>query len=219
MFRSRIKKLIPTFISKASFREKKDHALDNLELQVVRYKPEGLDTLCRLTKFTRKELQIMYRGFKQECPTGVVDEGTFKDIYAQFFPQGESATYAHYVFNAFDKDSNGTISFEEFVMGLSVLARGTLHEKLQWAFNLYDINGDGIITEEEMMEIVTSVYDMMGQCHEPPMEEMTAKDHATRVFQKMDTNQDGVISVEEFMECCRTDEEISKSLAMFDTVL
>ena len=32
-------------------------------------------------------------------------------------------------------------------MGLSVLARGTLHEKLQWAFHLYDINGDGIITK------------------------------------------------------------------------
>jgi len=43
-----------------------DPELDNVETQmVVRYKPEGLDALCRLTKFTRKELQIMYRGFKQ----------------------------------------------------------------------------------------------------------------------------------------------------------
>ena len=42
-----------------------DHDLDDLDLQVVRYKPEGLDSLCRLTKFTRKELQIIYRGFKQ----------------------------------------------------------------------------------------------------------------------------------------------------------
>ena len=24
---------------------------------------------------------------KQECPTGIVNEETFKDIYAQFFPQ------------------------------------------------------------------------------------------------------------------------------------
>lgn len=24
----------------------------------------------------------------QECPSGVVNEETFKDIYAQFFPQG-----------------------------------------------------------------------------------------------------------------------------------
>ena len=42
-----------------------DHDLDDLEMQSVRYKPEGLETLCRNTKFTKKELQIMYRGFKQ----------------------------------------------------------------------------------------------------------------------------------------------------------
>ena len=44
-----------------------DHDLDDLEMQVVRYKPEGLDALCKNTKFSRKELQIMYRGFKQVC--------------------------------------------------------------------------------------------------------------------------------------------------------
>lgn len=42
-----------------------DPELDNVETQSVRYKPEGLDSLCRNTNFTRKELQIMYRGFKQ----------------------------------------------------------------------------------------------------------------------------------------------------------
>jgi len=39
--------------------------LDDVEMHVTRIKPEGLDVLCRDTKFTRKELQIMYRGFKQ----------------------------------------------------------------------------------------------------------------------------------------------------------
>lgn len=42
-----------------------DHDIDDLEMQVVRYKPEGLDVLCKNTKFSKKELQIMYRGFKQ----------------------------------------------------------------------------------------------------------------------------------------------------------
>ena len=41
------------------------YALDDPEVQLIRYKPEGLDSLCRTTKFTRKELQVMYRGFKQ----------------------------------------------------------------------------------------------------------------------------------------------------------
>jgi Ca2+-binding EF-hand superfamily protein len=73
--------------------------------------------------------------------------------------------------------------FQEFVMGLSVLARGTLPEKLQWAFNLYDINGDGIITRDEMMDIVSAIYDMMGKFAEPMIDEDTARDHVDRVFQ------------------------------------
>lgn len=37
---------------------------------------------------------------------------------------------------------------QDFVGGLSVLLRGTVQEKLNWAFNLYDINKDGFITKE-----------------------------------------------------------------------
>lgn len=48
----------------------------------------------------------------QECPTGLVDEDTFKLIYSQFFPQGDATTYAHFLFNAFDADGNGAIHFE-----------------------------------------------------------------------------------------------------------
>lgn len=39
-------------------------------------------------------------------------------------------------------------SFQDFVVGLSILLRGTVQEKLKWAFNLYDINKDGYITKE-----------------------------------------------------------------------
>ena len=38
-------------------------AIDHITL--ARYKPESLETLCRTTKFTKREIQIMYRGFKQ----------------------------------------------------------------------------------------------------------------------------------------------------------
>ena len=31
---------------------------------------------------------MMYRGFKQECPNGAVNEDTFKEIYEKFFPHG-----------------------------------------------------------------------------------------------------------------------------------
>ena len=68
-------------------------------------------------------------------------------------------------------------------MGLSVLTRGTLLDKFKWAFNLYDINGDGIITKDEMMDIVSAIYDMMGKFAEPMVNEDTTQDHVDKVFQ------------------------------------
>lgn len=37
---------------------------------------------------------------------------------------------------------------QDFVTALSILLRGTTTEKLQWTFNLYDINRDGLINKE-----------------------------------------------------------------------
>lgn len=37
---------------------------DEFELSTVCHRPEGLEQLQEQTKFTRKELQVLYRGFK-----------------------------------------------------------------------------------------------------------------------------------------------------------
>lgn len=52
---------------------------------------------------------------------------------------------------------------QEFVQGLSILSRGSAEEKLRWTFSLYDINGDGFITRDEMTDIVTAVYELVGR--------------------------------------------------------
>lgn len=41
-----------------------DSSDSELELSTVRHQPEGLDQLQAQTKFTKKELQSLYRGFK-----------------------------------------------------------------------------------------------------------------------------------------------------------
>ncbi|KAI6058907.1 calsenilin-like protein [Aix galericulata] len=239
----------------------RDSSDGDLELSAVRHQPEGLEQLQAQTKFTKKELQSLYRGFKSECPSGRVDEETFTLIYAQFFPQGDASAYAHFLFTAFDADGSGALCFEDFVVGLSVLLRGTVQEKLNWAFNLYDINKDGFITKEvprgmrrgrrgwwhpwgrperdktegdgaggwrwppwegalgEMLEIMKSIYDMMGRCTLPALRDSAPAEHVELFFQKMDRNGDGVVTFEEFLETCQQDEDIMSSMQIFENTI
>ncbi|XP_058399805.1 Kv channel-interacting protein 2 isoform X5 [Diceros bicornis minor] len=133
-----------------------DSVEDEFELSTVCHRPEGLEQLQEQTKFTRKELQVLYRGFKND-----------------------------------------------FVAGLSVILRGTIDDRLNWAFNLYDLNKDGCITKEEMLDIMKSIYDMMGKYTYPALREEAPREHVESFFQKMDRNKDGVVTIEEFIESCQ----------------
>ncbi|XP_046384403.1 Kv channel-interacting protein 4-like [Ischnura elegans] len=196
-------------------------------LQPARCRPERLEAIRRATRFSRKEIQFVYRAFKQECPSGMVSEDTFKAIYAKFFPQGDSSQYAHFVFRALDKNKTGTITFSDIMLSLSILLKGSLQERIRWAFSLYDVNDDGYVTKEELTEVVTAIYDLVGENHRthhrtgdsvdgdllPPE---SPSDHVDRMFKKLDLNHDGVITVDEFIDYCSTNENIRSSFEVFD---
>ncbi|KFP70972.1 Calsenilin, partial [Acanthisitta chloris] len=175
----------------------------DVELPTIRHQPEALEHLLARTSFTKTELQTLYRSFKNECPSGLVDEETFTLIYSRFFPQGDVTSYAHFLFKAFDADHNGTLCFQDFALGLSVLLRGTEQQKLRWTFDLYDVNKDGYVTKEDMLEIIKSIYDMMGGCSQPNPRVTAPAQHVEMFFQKMDRNGDGVVTFEEFLATCK----------------
>ena len=72
-------------------------------LRPTRYKPVTVDQMARDTHFTRDEVKSLYRAFKQECPTAILDEETFKEVYQKIFPLGESSKYAKLVFSTIDR--------------------------------------------------------------------------------------------------------------------
>ena len=125
-------------------------------LKPTRYKPDTVEQMALETKFTKEEVKSLYRAFKQECPTGISDEETFKDVYQKIFPLGESSKYAHLVFNSIDRDQTGGITFGDFMDFLSVLTKGSEEEKILWSFQFYDVNRDGIISRDEMIKVSQS---------------------------------------------------------------
>ena len=42
-------------------------------------------------------------------------------------------------------------------MTLSILERGTLRERMEWVARLYDLDGDGVISAEELEDVIFSV--------------------------------------------------------------
>ena len=92
--------------------------------------------------------------FQRDCPSGQLTKNKFLEVYSGFFPDGNADKFCEHVFRTFDADNSGRIDFKEFLLAINITSAGKPEEKLQWAFQMYDINGDGTIERKEMVEII-----------------------------------------------------------------
>lgn len=99
-------------------------------------------------------------------------------------------------------------------MALSVTSKGTLEEKLDWAFSLYDLDGDGYISNTEMLNIVNSIYEMVGNMLHLPKDEDTPQKRVNKIFNQMDADKDGRLTRDEFKEGSKMDPFIVQALTI-----
>ncbi|XP_053212581.1 Kv channel-interacting protein 2-like [Panonychus citri] len=196
----------------------KDILLEDELFILPRYKPGDMTKLASTTQFSKHELRKIYQGFKQECPNGVCKEDSFKNLFSSFFPLGDGSLYASCVFNACKRYlKKSSINFDQFLSILSMLSRGNLNDQIEWVFMLYDVNGDQVITKDDMLIVVKSVYFMLGNCIQPQLRDSTIRNHVERVFSEIDIHNRGSITYEDFHSWCKKDNRM-QSFAIFDTV-
>ena len=99
------------------------------------------------------------------------------------------------VISVLDKNKDGNISFLEFVQGLSSLSAGaSQEEKLRFTFEIYDINGDGYISNGELFKVLKM---MVGN----NLTDVQLQQLVDRTIIKADEDFDGKISFNEFKSC------------------
>ncbi|NXR94161.1 EFCB1 protein, partial [Hypocryptadius cinnamomeus] len=120
-----------------------------------------VDSLTRSAKhFTKSEVECLVKLFdtlvtkaSSQFAGAGFDRTVFRDTLYNAFGMTDDVVLDR-VFSIFDKDNTGGITVVEWVEGLAVLLRGTLEEKMKYCFAVYDLNGDGYISKEEMFQML-----------------------------------------------------------------
>lgn len=74
---------------------------------------------------------------------------------------------------------------------MSVTSRGTIKQRAEWLFHLYDLNNDGEITISEFREVFKRRL------------KKTQLGELEDIFKAIDKNDDGFLTIDEFVgECC-----------------
>ena len=118
--------------------------------------------------FTEEELQKLYKNFSKldKDKNGTLEPEEFFDIPGKSWSlrcfnlwrpisELDNNPLVKRVIAVLDKNKDGSISFLEFVQGLNSLSAGsTQEEKLRFAFQIYDINNDGYISNGELFTVL-----------------------------------------------------------------
>lgn len=112
------------------------------------------------------------------------------------------------VFDLFDRDDNNVVDMMELICGISLLCAGAEDDKISAVFNVFDENGDGYISMDEMFKFLTSVFkvvltpNVISVMNSMGVLVESAEDLASvtslECFKTADLNHDGKLSVSEF---------------------
>merc|ERR1712151_1481497 len=92
-----------------------------------------------------------------------------------------------------DADASGTIDYTEF-LAATIDRKNLLTEEVMWtAFNVFDLDGDGVLTKKEVAKVRESGH----------ISTQLSAETVFEMISKFDKDGDGQLDFEEFMEMVR----------------
>eukprot|EP01106_Pelomyxa_sp_JSP_P015350 TRINITY_DN525_c0_g1_i1.p1 TRINITY_DN525_c0_g1~~TRINITY_DN525_c0_g1_i1.p1 ORF type:complete len:203 (+),score=59.79 TRINITY_DN525_c0_g1_i1:54-611(+) len=148
----------------------------------------------------KEKFTVVYTSFKKHAgKDGKITRETFKEILAGVM----HPELADKVFDSFDRDHSNSMDVREYLSMMGVTHGGSLEQKLEASFELFDKNGDGVLDRSEIRDmfimIVKQKQRARGASDQLDKAAMTAIDSVIdQVFDKVDTDRSGAIDRAEF---------------------
>jgi len=112
--------------------------------------------------------------------------------------------------------NGGFITFADYAHALSNLLRGSVEEKIDFVFRLYDLNNDNVITLDELCKIFFAVYRLLGDNVNLKHDQLTYETQAEKLYNKIDTKHTGSITKQQFRDYCIKDSAIVDTIKMLE---
>jgi len=188
--------------------------------------------LAKKTHFDMEQIKSLIDMFRALTATNPMDRQKFRQILHNTFGMNSNAMLDR-IFSVFDGDNEGTISETEWVLGLSVMLRGTLDEKIHFSYEIYDLNGDNSIGRDEIQNYCRGCFRPVAAVHNEDEDDFGEfeKEIVELALRKFDVDRDGVVQIGDFHQAvyedplllqalgpCLPSSKITKAfLAMLDT--
>lgn len=140
-----------------------------------------------MSKSERDDLSKVFRAFDKNGD-GKLSMEEVKEGYCEHYGKIMSDQEVEEMFNSVDTDRSGFIDYTEFVVAATNQNALTSQEKLQAAFRMFDKDGSGRISPEEIREVLC-----FGDSGSISVEAVDA------IIKQVDENGDGEIEFEEFV--------------------
>lgn len=141
-----------------------------------------------LNKGERDGLAKIFKAFDKNGD-GKLSMQEVKEGYLEHYGKVMSDEEVEEMFNKVDTDKSGFIDYSEFVVAAMNENQLTSNEKLQAAFKMFDKDGSGSISADEIREVLS-----FGGTN--PL----SKEAIDAIIKQVDENGDGDISYEEFVD-------------------
>mmetsp|Transcript_21384 Transcript_21384/g.42709 ORF Transcript_21384/g.42709 Transcript_21384/m.42709 type:complete len:201 (+) Transcript_21384:234-836(+) len=163
----------------------------------------AIAAMANVTQFEKRELLALQRKFSdlaaREGNPHTITRSEFRESLEAVGVTESDTEILDRLFTMFDKTGDDQVNFREFVVGISPLITGDVVSKLNFSFELYDLDGTGQIRPNEMSFILSSMNATASYFGDPVMTSDQIESLVDDIFKTADSSGTGTLSYSEYM--------------------